>query len=244
MLNQFSRVELALGAEALSRIKNSRICIAGIGGVGSFAAEALARTGCMNITLIDFDTICITNLNRQIQTSMENVGELKVFEMKSRIEQINPHAQVSIVAKKLNQENTLQILDREFDYVIDAVDDVNAKISIIEYCYRNKISLISSMGAANKIDPCKIRVADISKTHTDPLARVIRSRLRKVGIDKGVEVVFSEETPLERNAGIHSECGESQQEPQKVINGSLIFVTAAVGLTAASVAIRGIAANS
>lgn len=239
MLNQFSRVELALGADALEKIKNSKICIAGVGGVGSPAAEAIARTGCLNITLIDFDTICVTNLNRQIQTNTANVGELKVYEMKKRIEQINPLVKVTAIAQKLDPENIADIFTADFDYVIDAVDDVNAKVAIMEHCFQNNINIISSMGAANKIDPSKIKVADISKTHTDPLARVIRSRLRKLGITKGIQVVFSEETPLEKPAGENDIFAEENNDG-KVINGSLIFVTACVGMTAASVAIRNI----
>ena len=240
MLNQFSRVELALGEGAFDRIKNSRICIAGVGGVGSFAAEAIARTGCVNLTLVDFDTICISNLNRQIQTTVGNVGELKVYEMKKRIEQINPAAKVDSITTKITGDNISQIFSGGFDYVVDAVDDVNAKILIIEYCYKNGIRLISAMGAASKMNPGQIRVADISQTHTDPLARVIRKKLRSIGIEKGVEVVFSEETPLERHAENCDGCEETKQQSGKVINGSLVFVTAVVGLAAAGVVIRSL----
>ncbi|WP_168121659.1 tRNA threonylcarbamoyladenosine dehydratase [Paenibacillus sp. HB172176] len=196
MLHQFSRTELAIGPEGLERMKNSTVAVLGIGGVGSIAAEALARTGVGRIILIDKDVVDITNINRQIHALTTTVGQPKADLMKERIGLINPECDAISLRMFYTEETYEQLFDYPLDYVVDASDTIMYKIHLIKQCLERGIPVISSMGAANKMDPSRFRVADISKTHTDPIARVVRTKLRKDGIKKGVKVVFSDEEPM------------------------------------------------
>ncbi|OME76685.1 tRNA threonylcarbamoyladenosine dehydratase [Paenibacillus sp. FSL A5-0031] len=196
MLHQFSRTELAIGPEGLALMKGSTVAVLGIGGVGGIAAEALARTGVGRIILVDKDVVDITNVNRQIHALTTTVGQVKSELMRDRIKLINPECDVIALRMFYTEETFEQFFEFPLDYVVDASDTISYKIHLIKQCLERKIPIISSMGAANKMDPTKFQVVDISQTHTDPLARVIRTKLRKEGIKRGVKVVFSTELPM------------------------------------------------
>lgn len=196
MLHQFSRTELAIGPEGLDKLKNSTVAVLGIGGVGGIAAEALARTGIGRIIMIDKDVVDITNVNRQIHALTTTVGQKKAELMRERIKLINPECDAIALNMFYTEETYEELFAYDLDYVVDASDTISYKIHLIKECLRRNIPIISSMGAANKMDPTRFQVADISKTTVDPIARVIRQKLRKDGIKKGVKVVFSTEEPL------------------------------------------------
>lgn len=195
MLHQFSRTELAIGPEGLDIMKKSTVAVLGIGGVGGMAAEALARTGIGRIILIDKDVVDITNVNRQIHALTTTVGQPKAELMRDRIKLINPECDAIALRMFYTEETYETVFSYPIDYVVDASDTISYKIHLIKQCLERKIPIISSMGAANKMDPSLFKVADISKTSMDPMARVIRQKLRKEGIHKGVKVVFSTEQP-------------------------------------------------
>jgi tRNA threonylcarbamoyladenosine dehydratase len=196
MLHQFSRNELAIGKEGLEILKNSTVAVLGVGGVGSFSVEALARSGVGRLVLVDKDDVDITNINRQIHALLSTIGKPKVDLMKERIADINPECEVIALKMFYTEETYEQFFSYGLDYVIDASDTISYKIHLMKECLKRKIPIISSMGAANKTDPTRFRVADISQTHTDPIAKVIRTRLKKEGIKKGIKVVFSDESPI------------------------------------------------
>jgi len=202
MLHQFSRNELAIGPEGLDVMKRSSVAVLGVGGVGSFAVEALARSGIGRIIMIDKDVVDITNINRQLHALLSTIGQPKVDLMKERIAQINPECDVVAMRMFYTEETYEQLFAYPLDYVIDASDTITYKIHLIKQCLERGIPIISSMGAANKMDPTGFKVADISQTSMDPIARVIRQKLRKAGIVKGVKVVFSTEKPLKQREDV------------------------------------------
>ena len=165
--------------EGLAKLRQSHICVIGIGGVGSWAVEALVRSGIGKITMIDMDDICVTNINRQIHALTSTVATLKTEAMKTRIAEINPECQVEIIDDFISPDNLADYLNRGYDYVIDAIDSVKTKAALIAYCKRNKIRLITTGGAGGQTDPSQIQIADLSKTIQDPLASKVRSLLRK-----------------------------------------------------------------
>lgn len=165
--------------EGLAKLSQSHVCVIGIGGVGSWAVEALARTGIGKITMIDMDDICVTNINRQIHAMTGTVAQLKTEAMKERVEKINPECVVEIIDDFITPENIPEYLNRGYDYVLDAIDSVRTKAALIAYCKRNKIKLITTGGAGGQTDPSQIQIADLSKTIQDPLAARVRSLLRK-----------------------------------------------------------------
>lgn len=241
MLNQFSRTELAIGPEGLEVMKRSTVAVLGIGGVGSVAAEALARTGVGRIVLIDKDVVDITNINRQIHALLTTVGQPKAELMKERIALINPECDAIALRMFYTEETYERLFEYPLDYVIDASDTVSYKIHLIKQCLERKIPIISSMGAANKMDPSRFQVADISKTSVDPIARVIRQKMRKEGIKKGVKVVFSTEEPLKPREDITQKIvPENAPEIRKAQNppSSNAFVPPVAGLIAVSVVVR------
>jgi len=196
MLHQFSRTELAIGPEGLEIMKNSTVAVLGIGGVGGMAVEALARTGIGRIILIDKDVVDITNINRQIHALTTTIGQKKADLMVDRVKLINPECEAIALNMFYTEETCEELFKYKPDYVIDASDTIIYKVHLIKECLARGIPMISSMGAANKMDPTRFRVADISKTTYDPIARIIRQKLRKEGIKKGVKVVFSTEAPM------------------------------------------------
>ena len=165
--------------EGLSKLRQAHVCVIGIGGVGSWAVEALARTGIGKITMIDMDDICVTNINRQIHAMTGTVAQLKTESMKERVERINPECVVEIIDDFISPENIPEYLNQGYDYVLDAIDSVRTKAALIAYCKRNKIKLITTGGAGGQTDPSQIQIADLSKTIQDPLASRVRSLLRK-----------------------------------------------------------------
>ncbi|MCL1935693.1 MAG: tRNA threonylcarbamoyladenosine dehydratase [Defluviitaleaceae bacterium] len=192
--NQFSRTQMLLGSEGMEKLKFLKIAIFGIGGVGSFVAEGLARSGVFNISLFDDDNICLTNINRQIMATTKTIGKDKVEMMKQRILDINPRANVEANVCFFGKD-TENIKFDKYDYIIDAVDTVSSKILLVEKAKENNINIISCMGTGNKLDPTKFEVADIYKTSVCPLARVMRKELKNRKI-KNLKVVFSKEKPL------------------------------------------------
>jgi tRNA A37 threonylcarbamoyladenosine dehydratase len=211
MLNQFSRTELLVGAEGMERLKNARVAVFGIGGVGGYTVEALARSGVGTLDLIDDDKVCLTNINRQIFATRSTVGKYKADVAKDRILDINPDAKVNIYKTFYVPDTSDQFDFTQYDYVVDAIDTVTGKIELIMQADRTNTPIISSMGAGNKMDPTAFRVADIYKTSVCPLAKVMRRELKKRGIKK-LKVVYSEEKPMtpidvhrERSGNVHSE---------------------------------------
>lgn len=241
MLHQFSRTELAIGPEGLEVMKNSTVAVLGIGGVGSIAAEALARTGIGRVVMIDKDVVDITNINRQIHALMSTVGQPKAELMRDRILQINPECDAVALRMFYTEETYEKLFEYPLDYVIDASDTISYKIHLIKQCLQRKIPIISSMGAANKMDPTRFQVADISKTSVDPLARVIRHKLRKEGIKKGVKVVFSTEEPVKPRVDVTKKIvPENAPDIRKAKQppASNSFVPPVVGLIMVSVVVK------
>ncbi len=242
MLHQFSRNELAIGKEGIELLKNSTVAVLGIGGVGSFAAEALARSGVGRLVLVDKDDVDITNVNRQIHALLSTVGQQKVELMRDRVKEINPDCEVIALKMFYTEETYEQFFSYNLDYVIDASDTIMYKIHLMKECLKRNIKIISSMGAANKMDPTRFQIADISKTHTDPLAKVIRTKLRKEGITKGIPVVFSDESPIVIREDVRKEVGNDKAEIRKakMPPSSNAFVPSVAGLIAASWVVRDI----
>ncbi len=236
MLHQFSRNELAIGKEGLQLLQNATVAVLGIGGVGSFSAEALARSGVGRLILVDKDVVDITNVNRQLHALLSTVGKGKAELMKERIADINPECEVISLQMFYTEETYEEFFSYGLDYVIDASDTVSYKIHLMKECLKRNIPVISSMGAANKMDPTRFQIADISKTHTDPLAKVIRTRLRKDGIHKGVTVVFSDESPIIIREDVRKEVGNDEAviRKAKMPPSSNAFVPSVAGLIAAS----------
>lgn len=190
-----SRTLTLLGEEAVGRLARARVLVAGVGGVGGYAAEMLARSGVGHLTLVDADNVAVSNINRQIIATSDAVGESKVWLFADRFRAINPEIDVRPIQEYLDADNIPGLLDREFDYVIDAIDTVAPKMTLILECLRRGIPIISSMGAGGRLDPSKVGYFDISETRDDGLARVVRQRLRKAGIRRGLTVVASTERP-------------------------------------------------
>lgn len=232
MENQFSRTELLLGKGSLEILEKSHVAIFGIGGVGGFVAEALARTGIGNFDLIDSDTVCLSNLNRQIIATHSSLGKYKVDEMKNRILDINPNANVNIF-KCFYLPETKNLFDfKNYDYVIDAVDTVTAKIQLILQAKESNTKIISCMGAGNKLDPTKFEISDIEKTSVCPLARVMRQECKKRGI-KNVKVLYSKEKPSVRKNN-----SQIEMKNHKIAPGSVAFVPSVAGLIIASEVVK------
>lgn len=240
MLHQFSRNELAIGKEGLEKLKNATVAVLGIGGVGSFAVEALARSGVGRLVLVDKDDVDITNINRQIHALLSTVGQPKVELMKARIADINPECEVIALKMFYTEETYEQFFSYGLDFVIDASDTITYKIHLMKECLKRNIPIISSMGAANKMDPTRFRIADISKTHTDPIAKVIRTKLRKEGIKKGIPVVFSDEKPVIIREEVRKEVGNDKAtiRKAKMPPSSNAFVPSVAGLIMASYVVR------
>lgn len=229
MLEQFSRTELLFGKQAMEHLSECRVAIFGIGGVGGYVCEALARSGVGAFDLIDNDTVCLSNINRQIIATVKTVGRYKTEVMKERILDINPEAKVNTYQCFFLPENASDFPFEEYDYVVDAIDTVTAKIELVMQCEKMGIPIISSMGAGNKLDPTQFRVADIYKTKMDPLARVMRYELKKRDIKK-LKVVYSEEEPIRP--------AEEIIVNGKATPGSTAFVPSVAGLTIASEVIK------
>lgn len=236
MLHQFSRNELAIGTEGIEKLKQTTVAVLGVGGVGSFAAEACARSGIGTIILVDKDDVDITNINRQLVAYMSTIGKSKAEIMKERIADINPDCKVVSLHMFYTEETAEEFFSYKPDYVIDASDTIIYKVHLMKECLKRGVKIISSMGAANKTDPTRFMIADISKTHTDPIARVIRTKLRKEGIRKGIPVIFSDESPIVVREDVVETVGKPEAKIRKaqMPPSSNAFVPSVVGLIAAS----------
>lgn len=226
-MKQFSRTELLIGKENINKLNNSKVAVFGIGGVGSFTVEALARGGIGNFILVDKDDVDLTNINRQIIATSKTVGKPKVEVAKERILEINPNANVEIY-KEFFMPETNGILDKTITYIVDAVDTVTAKIELVKRANELNIPIISCMGTGNKLDPTKFEVSDIYKTSVCPLAKVMRKELKTRGIKK-LKVIYSKENPIKVN-----------KEPVKQVPGSISFVPSVAGLIIAGEVIKDI----
>jgi len=227
---RFQRLELLVGSPGLKALANSSVAVFGIGGVGGYAVEALVRGGVGKLTLIDPDQICPTNINRQIHALEKSVGQIKVEVMAQRCREINPQVEVVIHHCAYQQENSEHLLIDRYDYVLDCIDNITDKLHLLQSCYQRRLPVISSMGAANKLDPTKIEVADISATKKCRLARTIRKELRKRGIEQGIKTVYSTEEfrPL---------TGADATERNPVL-GSTSYLPPLFGLTMAGIVIQ------
>lgn len=246
MLNQFSRTELLLGKDGIEKLASSRVAIFGIGGVGGYTVEALARSGVGTFDLIDDDKICITNINRQIYALRSTVGKYKVDVAKDRILDINPNAIVNTYKTFYTPETADEFDFSQYDYVVDAIDTVVGKLKIVEKAKEAKIPVISSMGAGNKMNPALFEVTDIFKTSVCPLAKVMRQELKKRKIRK-LKVVYSKEVPIKPNNDIEISCKKHCVCPpgtvrkctaRRQIPGSNAFVPSVVGLIIAGEVVK------
>ena len=244
MSDRFSRTELILGKDAIKKLASSRVAVFGVGGVGGYAVEALARSGVGALDLIDSDKICLSNINRQIIATQNNIGQYKVDEAKKRVLSINPDCVVRTY-KIFYLPETEDMFDfSQYDYVVDAIDTVSGKLALVENAKKTGTPVISSMGAGNKLDPTAFRVADIYSTSVDPLARIMRYECRKRTIDK-LKVVYSCEKPLcpkkeetSDGYGENLSAVNEKSKPRRSVPGSTAFVPSVVGLIIAGEVIK------
>lgn len=229
---QFSRTQLLLGQEGMEKLKNARVAVFGVGGVGGYVVEALARSGVGALDLIDKDTVSVSNINRQIIALHSTVGKLKTEVAAARAKDINPNICITTHNLFYLPETALQFDFTQYDYIVDAIDTVSGKIALVEQANAAKTPIISSMGAGNKLDATAFKVADISKTNVCPLARVMRKELKKRGISH-LKVVYSEEEPLSAKT--------VDEETGKAIPASIAFVPSVVGLIIAGEVIKDLA---
>lgn len=234
--HSLTRTELVIGRDGLDKLKNSRIIVFGVGGVGGFAVEALARAGVGELTLVDNDTVSLTNLNRQIIATYDTIDQPKVEIMKKRIQSINKDCNVITHQVFVSNDNIEELVPKDIDYVVDAIDTVSAKLGLAEYCYKNNIKIMSSMGTGNKLDPTQFKVTDVFKTQVCPLAKVMRYELRKRGVNK-LKVVYSEEMPRKPKSEYSSEVKGTAKRP---VPGSVSFVPPVAGMIIAGEVIKDI----
>jgi len=246
LLNEFSRTELLIGKKAVEKLARSKVAVFGIGGVGSFAVEGLVRSGVGKLVLVDDDCICLTNINRQLHATVKTVGKPKVEVMKERILDINPNAEVFVYQTFYKPEHAAELLSPDYDYIIDAIDTVTAKIDLIVNAKLQNIPIISCMGAGNKLDPAQFEIADIYDTSVCPLAKVMRRELRKRGVND-LKVVYSREEPLKTPETEASSLGSGCAYPsdstlicntRRQIPGSIAFVPSVAGMLMASEVIK------
>lgn len=250
MLNQFSRTQLLIGADAIKKLSESRVAVFGIGGVGGYVCEALVRSGVGHFDLIDDDKVCLTNLNRQILATRKTVGKYKAEVMAERMQEINPEADIRIHKCFFLPENADDFPFDEYDYVIDAVDTITAKLELIMRCMEKNVPVISAMGAGNKLDAGRMKIADIYDTSVCPLARVMRHELRKRGV-KELKVVYSDEQPIrpleDMSISCRSHCicppgAQHKCTERRDIPGSTAIVPAVAGLLIAGEVVRDLTA--
>lgn len=244
MLHEFSRTELLIGKDALKKLCESKVAVVGIGGVGSFVVEGLARSGVGRFLLVDDDLICVTNINRQLHATSKTIGKPKVEVMRERILEINPKAEVKTIQRFYMPEYGNEIIQGDEDYIVDAVDTVTAKIDLVVYAKKLGIPVISAMGAGNKLDPTRFEVSDIYKTSVCPLAKVMRRELKKRGID-ALKVVYSKEEPIKPAESDEKMAGATDSLPERPkgtgkrqIPGSVSFVPSVMGLIIAGEVIK------
>lgn len=253
-MHPFHRTELLVGGEGFDRLGASRAIVVGLGGVGSYAAEGLIRAGVGHVTLVDFDRVCVTNVNRQLHATRKTVGESKAELMAERAREINPKGDFVAVPRFYEAANSDEFLGDgspeglAFDVVLDCIDNMTAKLHLLATCHQRGWNVISAMGAGGRMDPTRIRVTDISKTHTDPFARIVRDGLRQRGIERGIRCVWSDEPPndldAEAEAGFRCICpGKDENtkhscEKRFQVQGSVSWMPSLFGLTLCGVAVN------
>ncbi|EOT2917618.1 tRNA threonylcarbamoyladenosine dehydratase [Clostridium perfringens] len=243
--HSLSRTELLIGKDALDKLAKSKVMVFGVGGVGSFTVEALARAGVGNLILVDDDTVCLTNLNRQIHATYKTISKNKVEVMKERVLSVNRNCNVETIQVFVTPDNLEEIIPDDVDYVVDAIDTVSAKIALAVYCEQKGIKLMSSMGTGNKLNPAEFKVADIYNTKVCPLAKVMRYELRKRGVNK-LKVVYSEEMPRKPKVEDVVTCktgcvctgGTKKCSAKRQIPGSVSFVPPVAGMIIASEVVK------
>lgn len=239
MTNWMQRTELLIGTEGLERLKQSSVLIVGLGGVGGMAAEAICRAGVGKLTLIDRDIVTETNINRQLIALTSTVGMSKAEVLASRLRDINPVVVLHVITDWLDEKNMDQILNEgKFDYVVDAIDTLSPKVHLLKNCVEKGIKVVSAMGAGAKTDPAKVKIDDISKTTYCPLAKAVRTRLHKLGVKRGVTVVFSTEEACKESVI------ETDEKYKRSTTGTISYMPALFGLMLASVVVRELAGTN
>ena len=233
-LDQFTRTHILLGDEGLACLKSKHIFVAGLGGVGSYCTEALARAGVGRLTLLDHDNVGVSNINRQLPALLSTVGQSKAELMRARIADINPECEVTILRTFLTIFNVNELVPGDSDYVLDCIDSLSCKVALVVESYKRGLKVASCMGAGNRLDPSRIRIVDISKTEICPLARVMRKRLRKEQVYEGVLTIFSDEVPL---PPLPPEPVEGQGRP-RAVNGSISYMPPLFGYMMAGAVIK------
>ncbi len=240
-IHRFSRAELLLGREGLAKLSAATVAVFGVGGVGAFVVEGLARAGVGNLVLVDNDVVSLTNINRQLHSLTSTIGQQKTELMRQRVLDINPAAQVTVINDFYLPDYADRFFIGSYDYVVDAIDTVAGKVSLAVECQKRHLPLIASMGAGNKLDPTRFRVADIYKTSVDPLARVMRRKLKAQGVKK-LKVVYSDEEPrqviLPADATVEQKGTAGRTAP-----GSISFVPSVAGLIIASEVVKDLTGN-
>ena len=245
-MNQtFARFSMLVGEEGIEKLRNSKVIVFGVGGVGSYTVEALARSGVGYVTMVDFDEISESNINRQLHSLRSTIGKSKTDIMKDRVFDINPDCEVELIKKLVYKDFDEIFKNNRYDFVVDAIDVIGSKINLIEYCMKNKINIISSMGFGNKMHPEMVEISKIKNTSVCPMARTIRSILKKKNIFD-IPVVYSKEQPVKPDKSelfkeeTPTEFRESNEIPRKTTPGSNAFVPGTAGLVLASYVIRKI----
>ncbi len=246
-MHPFQRTELLVGRAGWERLQHARVMVVGVGGVGSYAAEALVRAGVGHLTLVDFDKVCLTNLNRQLHATRRTVGASKVGLMLERCRSINPKADVVAEQRFFEATNADELLAPGFDFVVDAIDNVTAKVALLVACHDRGQRVVSAMGAGGRLDPTRIRVTDISRTEKDPLAKVGRLELRARGVQSGIECAWTDEEPNGLDERVQDEfsciCPHGENEHhscghRNVVQGTVSWMPAMFGLTLAGVVVN------
>jgi tRNA A37 threonylcarbamoyladenosine dehydratase len=235
ILPQFERTEILIGEAGIARLAQTHIFLAGLGGVGSWCAEALARAGVGRLTLVDMDTVAASNINRQLPATLSTVGRSKAEVMAERIRDIHPDCALTVRTDFITPDNVAEQLPADTDWVVDCIDSLSCKLALIETAHRRGLPVAASMGAGNKLDPTRVRVSDISKTEVDPLAREVRSRLRRRGIHKGVLCVWSNEPGRPPRPPEPTSQGRA-----RAVNGTISYLPPLFGLMLAGAVVQRI----
>ncbi len=230
---QFERAEILIGPEGVTRLASRHIFLAGLGGVGSWCAEALARAGIGRLTLVDMDTVAVSNINRQMPALFSTIGRKKTAVMAERILDINPECRLTVLDTFIDPDNVDGLLPADTDFVVDCIDSLNCKVALIATAYRRGIPVAASMGAGNKLDPTRIHLADIAKTQVCPLAREVRHRLKRQGIEKGILTVYSDEPGRPPRPPEPTSHGRA-----RAVNGTISYLPPLFGLMLAGAVIQ------
>lgn len=246
-MHPFHRTELLVGGAGFDRLQAARVCVIGLGGVGGYAAEALVRTGVGQVTLIDFDKVCLTNVNRQLVATRDTVGQRKAELMGERCRAINPKADIVVRPTFYDATTSAELLEPGFDVVLDCIDNMTAKVHLLSTCHAAGTPVITSFGAGGRLDPTRVQVSDISLTHTDPFGRIVRDNLRRAGVETGIEVVWTDEPPndldAEAQAAFRCIChdkdnGKHTCDARLQVQGTVAWMPAVFGLTMSAAAVH------